>query len=184
MSKIPNPLYHLILICLGALLVACDGSSSGGGESDIDDAIEEIENISQFDPAAPFVRARQSVEELSPGDSFTIEIGSDNFPGNQGGGITIRFDADVLRIDSVSVDPVWDFAVSAGEIDNAAGEVRDIMFSSFDHPGGASGILTLNATALSRGVSDLVVVESAKNPFAGGGRRFDVQFVDGRVEVN
>ena len=90
----------------------------------------------------------------------------------------------MLRVNSVDFGPDWNFVIDPGMIDNAKGEVRDILFSSFDHPGGTSVIATLNLTAVREGNGDIRVSESTKNPFAGSGSRIRVRFLGGEIEVD
>ncbi len=158
-------------------LAGCNPSSSGGddpGEVVVEDPV---------DPNAPLVRARLPDRSIGPGDTFEIEISFDNFPPTEGGGISLQFDPALLRVNRVDFGADWNFVIDPGVIDNAAGEVRDILFSSFDHPGGASLIATLNVTALANGSGDIRLAESTRNPFAGSGSRIRIRFLDAEVAV-
>ena len=57
------------------------------------------------------------------------------------------------------------------------------MFSSFGGVSGDAVIATVTLETIALGRSRLKIVESKKNPFAGGGQPLDVSFIKSVVKV-
>jgi hypothetical protein len=135
--------------------------------------------------AAP---AATPVVTLQPA-SRTVSLGSFVWPleghsfgvVTEGGGVTVQFDPQKLRLDSVKVDTtVWEFGSSV--INNSPGNV-EIIFASFQGQTGDFPVAKLNLTALAGPGTSMDLEPSALNPFASGGATFAVTFVDGLLTV-
>lgn len=167
----------LIAACLMGLS-ACDQSSSGKSDNGDDNSTTAV------DPNAPVVRSKIPQVALRPGDVAEIVVNVDKLPPVEGGGISLRFDPTVIQVDRVELDPAWNFANQLGVIDNTTGEISDILFTSFSSPSGEQKIASLHVTVVAAGTTEIVISESGKNPFAGGGNAVNVVFEDNRLEVN
>ena len=104
------------------------------------------------------------------GSSFSVLVRGLNFTDNViGGGFNLAFNAAVLRLDSVAINPVvWEFVSSNGTINNVAGTLSDAFFNSnrAQLPTGNFDVATLNFTARASGISALTLSASADFPFA------------------
>ena len=117
---------------------------------------------------------------VAVGDAFSVDIVGD-FTDLAGGVIDLGFDSAVLRVDSVVIDPYWDFDPLPGG--PAAGNVwPEISFDAFvnDPATGTLTIATINLTALAEGSSNLVVLNSF---FAASVELFPT-LIDGTVNVS
>ncbi|CAN5133252.1 hypothetical protein BH11PSE10_BH11PSE10_10690 [soil metagenome] len=107
---------------------------------------------------------------VNPGDSFALLVRGSGFTDNVvGGGFNLSFDANMLALNSVTVDTVvWEFVSSPGSIDNAAGTLSDVYFNSFKAvlPTGNFNVASLQFTAKASGNSAVVMSDSASFPFA------------------
>ncbi|MFC1772592.1 VPLPA-CTERM sorting domain-containing protein [Pseudomonadota bacterium] len=93
------------------------------------------------------------------GGAFTVDIVGSDFTELAGGTIDLGFDSSILQIDSVSIDPYFDFLPDGGG--PAAGNIwPDIGFDTFvnDPATGTFTIATINLTALAGGISSLEIL--------------------------
>jgi hypothetical protein len=101
-------------------------------------------------------------DEIFVGDTFSVDIVGD-FTDLAGGVIDLGFDSAALRIDSVSIDPYWDFLPDPGG--PAAGDVwSGIGFDTFfnDPAVGTFTIATISLTALAAGGSSLWILDTSE----------------------
>ena len=81
--------------------------------------------------AEPTVEFSEASIQTRVGKTFDAEIVITGFPGTEGGGISLMFDPDLLRVLSVTLNSaVWNFVNQPGDIDNANGVISDLLFSS------------------------------------------------------
>lgn len=116
------------------------------------------------------------------GDMFSVDIVGD-FTELAGGVIDLGFDSAILRVDSVDIDPYWDFFPDGGG--PAVGNVwPDIGFDVFgnDPATGTFTIATINLTALAEGSSSLSVL--AASEFFSALDLLDPTRIDGTVIVS
>jgi len=116
------------------------------------------------------------------GDMFSVDIVGD-FTELVGGEIDLGFDSATLRIDSVVIDPHWDFdPASGGPADGNIwpGIFFDIDFGTEPATGNFT-IATINLTALAEGSSNLVVLNSF---FADTSVELFPTLIDGTVNVS
>lgn len=126
--------------------------------------------------------ANVSVED---GDQFTLQVLANDFATSEGGGITLHFNPGLLQVISVNVDSsVWDFINKNGQIDNANGNISDILFSSYKGVSGDAVIATIEFKAINSGSSNVTIEESEANPFASNGEAMTVTFVTTNVTSN
>ena len=101
---------------------------------------------------------------VKEGDMFSVDIVGD-FTENAlaGGVIDLGFDSAALRIDSVVIDPYWDFLPDGGG--PASGDVwPGISFDAFinDPAMGTLKIATVNLIATAAGAADLWILDSSQ----------------------
>lgn len=134
--------------------------------------------------AEPTVGLSEEKIKASVGEAIAVDIVMTGFPTTEGGGVTLEFNPDVIRIISVQLNEVaWNFVRREGVVDNEAGQVKDLLFSSFSGVSGAAVIATVTLEGLKKGRSQLKLVESSLNPFASGGQSLDVTFRKSVVRV-
>jgi len=98
---------------------------------------------------------------VNPGDTIDVDIVGIGFTELSGGTFDLGFDSAHLQINSVSIDPYFDFLPDGGG--PAAGDVwPGIGFDVFANAPAAGDftIATINLTALVAGTSDLVILNS------------------------
>lgn len=118
------------------------------------------------------------------GESFTLDITMSDFPTSEGGGVNVQFDASMLNVTDVTVNAAaWDFVNKIGNIDNNAGLVSDILFSSFDGVSGDNKIVTISFNAISSGSSQITLTGSAINPFSSAGNKVSATFIATNVQI-
>ncbi|MDH5711563.1 MAG: cohesin domain-containing protein [Gammaproteobacteria bacterium] len=128
----------------------------------------DTENIIAFD---------KSEAKYRVGEIFSLDIIATNLTISEGGGINLEYDASIIHVVEVSIDTgAWSLGSQIGDIDNNAGIVRDILFSSFKGALGNVKIAKVLFQAIGKGKSSIVITESAKNPFASSGQRMTVNF--------
>lgn len=176
-------LISLLTISCMVLVTACGQETSQQTDADADSQTIS-DGVSESDTSSPRVSSKVMPLSSKVGDSVVIEVNMENFPATEGGGINVSFNPDVIHINSIKVDDTWDFAHQAGVIDNQAGTVTDILFSSFASPGGSINIATINATVVGTGASPIAIIESNKNPFAAQGARVVVEFEANTLQIN
>lgn len=123
---------------------------------------------------------------VTVGDSFSVDILATGFPDMIfGGGFNLAFDPTILKLDGIVIPASWEFAVSTGLLDPAAGTVSDVYFNTFSAPiKGDFLTASLKFTAIGGGTSGIALSESPSFPF---GNEFAnavaVTYVDGSVAV-
>lgn len=170
-SRIPVLLAAALALALGG----CGQSGSSGSEA---------QDSSSVDHGKPYVGARIMQTPVVLGDPVVIDISGANFPLLEGGGIGLAFDPAVLQVERVELDPAWEFAGRAGQIDNAAGSVSEILFSSFDGNGGSVRIATIYGRIVGPGASALEIDVAGLFPFASDGSEVEMQFETSTVGID
>ena len=118
------------------------------------------------------------------GDVFTTDVLMSNFPVTEGGGLVLHYDPKYLQVSNVTVDSsVWQFVNKNGDIDNAAGTVTGILFSSYRGVAGSAKIATIEFQATKKGKTEIILEESADNPFASNGQKIGVVFTPTKVRI-
>ena len=118
------------------------------------------------------------------GESFTLDVSMSDFPTSEGGGVSVQFDASMLNVTDVTINSAtWDFVNQVGNIDNNAGLVSDILFSSFNGVSGDSNIVTITFYAISSGSSQIALTSSEINPFSSGGNKVGATFISTKVQI-
>lgn len=121
---------------------------------------------------------------IQPGNSMEIDITINNFPDTEGGGVNIKYDPELLQVKSITInDTAWDFINQPGNIDNEKGVVSDILVSSYKGISGNRVIATLEIMGNNTGDGNITLEESTLNPFAGGGNKLAVKFLNSEVNV-
>ena len=98
---------------------------------------------------------------VAPGETFNVDIIGINFTELASGTFDLGFDSAHLQINSVSINPYFDFLPDGGG--PAVGDVwSGIVFDVFvnDAAVGDFTIATINLTALGSGTSNLVILNS------------------------
>lgn len=157
------------------VLVAGAGCEQDSSDPDAMDAGVD-EPVVDFD--APLIRSRLLGSDLSVGQTVFVEIEAENFPVSEGGGIDLQFDPAVARVEALDIDPGWDFVNRAGEIDNVAGRVTGVLFSSYAGRGGSIRIASIQLRIIGPGRLNLRLSESRLNPFASLGKRMVVRLLE------
>ena len=114
------------------------------------------------------------------GDMFSVDVVGD-FTELAGGVIDLGFDSAILQVDSVIIDPFWEFEPDPGGPAN--GNVwPNIGFDTFGSPAtGTFTIATINLTALALGSSSLSVL--AASEFFSTSDTLSPTRIDGTVNV-
>jgi hypothetical protein len=93
--------------------------------------------------AAPLVRATGPAGPVASGATFQLQLDGSGFDQTDGGQVidnvtggqafALQFDASRLAIESVQIDPHWNFATAnrTGTIDNVAGTLTGLAFAAF-----------------------------------------------------
>ena len=116
------------------------------------------------------------------GESFTVEIVMNGFPNTEGGGITLRFNPAVVQVTGVAVnEDAWSFVTRPGAIDNTAGAVTDILFSSYQGVSGSAMVATVTFEAIGKGKSSLDLEASSRSPFASAGDVVTVKYEKAKI---
>jgi len=143
-----------------------------------------------FFGALPTVQAEPAVGfgavdiQTRVGKIFTTDIVITGFPLTEGGGVSLVYDPNSLRVLGVTLNSgVWDFVNHPGVTDNANGVISDILFSSYNGVSGDAIIATVSFKALTIGESTLTLAESSANPFAGAGQRIAPSFTSSNVSI-
>lgn len=101
------------------------------------------------------------------GDIILLSVVLSESPPIHGGGLNINFNPTVLQAQSVAIDSVWGFANRSGVVNNAAGSINDILFSSYNAVEGDLPVGMIQLVVIGDGNSALTVTESSLNPFRG-----------------
>ncbi len=116
-------------------------------------------SMCEFAAAANIHFDRTTIDGISPGERFTLEIlGSDFTEGSAGGGLDLRWDASILTISSLNdVElrfPGDVFIFDKGRLDAAAGRLLNIATNSFNGVLDTSfPVARITFTALAAGAS-------------------------------
>jgi hypothetical protein len=138
-------------------------------------------NVAIADPTVAFDSRRTKVDV---GDTFTITILMKGFPEIEGGGLSLRFNPNTLRVVNVHIqNNVWRFVNRNGDINNTRGTVTNILFSSFEGVEGDAPIASIDFEAIHKGMSTLELTGSTANPFASSGSVIPVIYDTARVHV-
>jgi len=134
--------------------------------------------------ARPSVALTSEQVNAVVGESFTLDITMSDFPTSEGGGVNVQFDASMLNVTDVTINSAtWDFVNKAGNVDNNAGLVSDILFSSFNGVSGDNNIVTITFYAISNGSSQIALTSSEINPFSSDGNKVDVTYKSTTVHI-
>lgn len=134
--------------------------------------------------AEPMVRLTPEKNDFVTGGTYTLQMVIEQFPRTEGGGLNLQFNPSVLNVVGVQVDnKAWSFVSRNGEIDNEAGEVTGVVFSSFPGLSGNATIATIEIKAIKPGRSLLKLSESMLNPFASDGESINVTLKDAQAKV-
>ena len=126
----------------------------------------------------------EDVVKSRTGKTFTLDVLMSDFPTTEGGGLVLHFDPSGLQVTNVTVDSsVWQFVNKEGDIDNTDGVVSHILFSSYQGVTANAKIATIEFQAIRKGKSNLILEESASNPFASNGQGIDVTFVPAVIRI-
>lgn len=124
--------------------------------------------------------------DVNLGESFTLDLQATGFPDKVfGGGYNLAYDPTILQLDDIVIPASWEFAVSKGTPNPAAGTVEDIFFNTFTSPiKGDFLTATLKFTAIGGGTSNVTLSESGAFPFGNElGNAVPVTYVGGTVTV-
>ncbi|MEE8058751.1 MAG: cohesin domain-containing protein [Pseudomonadales bacterium] len=133
--------------------------------------------------AEPTVSLTLDKNRVNVGATVTGHLSLLDFPTTQGGGIKLRFNADVLEVTDIVFDSAWSFAAQTGNIDNDKGVIKDIIFAAFPGWGGDVAVATITFKAVRKGKSRIRLKKSALNPFASEGSAIDVSFKKTKIIV-
>lgn len=141
--------------------------------------------MSTFVTEAATVRFEPSSRMVDLGSEFSMAIVGEDFTSiTDAGGLNLSFDPAVLKVNSVVLDSAtWEALTDTGSINNTAGTVDDMIFTSFGGQSGNFDIGTIFFTALSLGTSNLGLTASPVSPFASGGVLLPVTLTAGQVSV-
>lgn len=122
---------------------------------------------------------------ISVGSSFSLTLEGTGFADVlDGGGLNFSFDPSILQVNSVVIDPKWEFLPSPGTIDNIAGSVDHIQFNTFANSiTGDFNIAIVNFQAIGVGTSALNLSLDDFNPFAAGGNLVAVTLNNSTVQA-
>jgi hypothetical protein len=121
------------------------------------------------------------------GNTLSVALKGQDFTQTiEGGGVNLRFNPAVLQLNSVAVDTTtWEFFTTPGTINNAAGTLTDLTFSSFAGRSGSFSIAQIIFQVTGLGTSPLTLTESQLNPFSSGGALLNppVVFIPATIQV-
>jgi len=133
---------------------------------------------------AQTVSVIQPHTDVSIGESFSVALQGTGFADKIfGGGYNIAFDPSILQLSDITIPSSWEFAVSKGALNAAAGTVTDVYFNTFVAPiAGDFLTATLNFKAIGAGTSAITLSESGSFPFGDEfGNAVPVTYVGGTV---
>ena len=163
-----------VLLLSSILLLSCSESDTQSLNSDSGTTLS----------SRPTVSLTSEQVSADVGDVFTLDITMSHFPTSEGGGVTVHFNPDMLNVSNVVINSeVWNFVNKAGTIDNNAGTVSDILFSSFSGISEDSSVATMTFNAISGGNSQISMTTSAINPFSSNGSEIATNFVQTNVQI-
>lgn len=167
-----------VILLSSLLVVSC-------GESDT----QSVNTSNDSDPVVasskPTVALTSDQVNTTVGETFTLDITMSNFPTSEGGGVTVQFDPSIINVSNVTINSeIWNFVNKAGEIDNNAGVISDILFSSFNGISEDGNVATITFSAISSGNSQISLETSSINPFSSNGSEIGANFVHTNVQVS
>ena len=154
-----------------------------------DTADTQAQNTLDSDPvivglSGPTVALSSKEVSAEVGETFTLDITMSDFPTSEGGGVTVRFDANMLTVSNVAINSeVWNFVNKDGVIDNDSGVVSDILFSNYKGVSGDSNVATITFQAKNSGSSKINLEGSLVNPFASNGEKIAANFVNTDIQI-
>lgn len=166
------------LLLTPLMIVSCDSAVETGSQTDATNPDPVVTS------SKPTVALSTEQVNANVGDVFTVDITMKNFPVSEGGGVTIKFDASMLNASDVSISTGWNFVNKVGNIDNNAGVISDILFSSYQGVDGDNLIATITFSAIASGSSQIMLEGSAINPFASNGDKIAASFTNTNVVIN
>ncbi|MCK5091305.1 MAG: hypothetical protein KAR30_02145, partial [Gammaproteobacteria bacterium] len=137
--------------------------------------------------AAPTINVQANKASYTVGEQITISITLSDAPMIYGGGLDLTFNPAVVNANSVQVNPLWDFTIKEGIIDNAAGIINDIFFTHFSGIEGDISVATIVLSTIASGSAGIAVTESPVKPFTDTGGEnvvFTSNNLAGNVLVN
>lgn len=184
-----NNIYRIsIVLLISMLAVSCKQQQAGNAEDN--SAAADTTTVTVVDtatPAAavmPTVSLSESSVQLAKDDTVTVDVVMEDFPLTEGGGVTVRYNPDLLQANKVTVySDSWTFVNHPGDIDNAAGVISNILVSSYKGVSGDDVIATIEFSAKNSGNGNIALELSTKNPFAGNGEVIDVKFENSEISV-
>ena len=118
------------------------------------------------------------------GSTLSVDIVMSGAPTSEGGGVNLRYDPQLVKVKSVSVDKTtWNFVNNDGVIDNSKGVVSGILFSSYNGVTGDAKIATVELEFVGKGKGGITLSQSEINPFAGNGQTLAVTFKPSKIRV-
>jgi len=177
------------IMTLSLLVMSCSESTETQLQNDINDTANDVINTGDVDPVIPdslkpVVALSSKQVDVNVGESFELEVTMSDFPVSEGGGVTVKFDASKLSVSNVTIDSsVWGFVNKVGGVDNDAGVISDILFSSYNGVSGDSNIATIQFNAIGNGSSQIYLEGSTINPFASSSNTIAVSFISTNVQV-
>ncbi len=136
--------------------------------------------------ALPTISFSPPFQAVTQGQTFSLDVVGNGFPATEGGGVDISFDASIVHVLGVTLDPVWTFTLanSVGTIDNVAGTVSNISVGALPGvPTGSFTVATVEFQAMGLGSTMLSMTEPSNNPWGSGGSAIGVSFDPGTVSV-
>ena len=98
--------------------------------------------------ADPVVGFSDERIKASIGEVVSVDIVMDDFPSTEGSGVCLHYTPAAIDIKGVAITEVaWDLVNRPGSIDNAEGQVMDILFSSYAGVSGEARTATLHGRA-------------------------------------
>jgi len=135
------------------------------------------------DAAEPVVDFSPSRTKATVGETVLVDLVMQDFPVNQGGVFSMRFDPSVVQVNQVSVNTTdWNFFHRVSAIDNTNGVVSDIIFASYTGVGGDAVIATVEFKIIKKGRSKLKLVKSEIDSFFVDGENIaDIEYGRGVI---
>ena len=176
-------IFGCAVVMTSFLLMSCDQSTEQA--SITDQQLPDTSIAAVVSKSGPTVALSSDKVSVYKGDTFTLDIMMSEFISTEGGGVTVRFDADLVQVVNVNIDSnIWKFKIKEGNIHNIEGSISDILFSSYQDVEGSAKIATVEFKSIEKGVSTITLAESEANAFAGGGEKIAVVFNSNTISSN
>ena len=134
--------------------------------------------------ADPVVGFSHSQVNATTGQVVSLDIVMTSFPKTDGGGINLRYNPKVLKLKNLNISSsTWSFVNKIVTVDEEAGIINGILFSSYSGVSADALIATVEFLPVKSGKSSLSMEESAINPFAAQGYRIPVSFQEATLVV-